>query len=206
MKLIVFGATGNVGLEVVKQALEKGYEVTAFVRDPSKLAVEDEKLQIITGDVLDLAAVTSAVQGQEAVICSLGSSSLGKTSIRVDGTATIIKAMNENKVQRLIVVSAMGTGDSWSSLSSSSKMIYKTMLRHARADHEKQETEVKDSGLQWTIVRPSGLSDGPVTGSYDVGKNIPAKTSRISRADVAHFILQELQDNAFVGQTPTITN
>lgn len=118
MKLIVFGATGSTGLETVKQALDQGYEVTAFVRDPSKMTMGNDHLQLVTGDVLDLPVVSTAVQGQEAVICSLGSRDLGKTTVRSAGTANIIQAMDENAAQRLIVVSAMGTAESWDSLTS----------------------------------------------------------------------------------------
>ncbi len=206
MKLIVFGATGGTGREVVKQALAQGYDVTAFVRNPAKMSITDDHLSLIKGDVMDLPAVMKAVQDQDAVVCSLGTHSLGKTSVRAAGTDHIIKGMQEHGVRRLIVVSAMGTGDSWSSLSSTAKMIYRTMLRHAKKDHEAQEKLVKASGLDWTIVRPSGLSDEAVAGSYDVGENIKAKTSRIPRADVAHFIIKELEESAYVGRAPTITN
>lgn len=206
MKIVIFGATGKTGIEIVKQALEQGHEVTAFIRDASKMSVENDRLQLINGDVLDLPAVMQAVKGQDAVICSLGSNSLGKTTIRSAGTANIIKAMQENDVKRLFVVSAMGIGESWSTLSTSNKIFFNTILRNTRKDHEKQEALVKESGLEWTIVRPSGLTDTPTTGTYDVGENIMAKSSRIARADVAHFILQELEDNAYLGKTPTITN
>lgn len=206
MKLIVFGATGKTGMEVVQQALAAGHEVTAFVRDPARMALENEHLRLLAGDVMDLAAVQTAVQGQDAVVCSLGTNSLGKTTIRAAGTANIIQAMEENQVRRLVVVSAMGIGDSWSTLSSANKIVFNTILRNARKDHEKQEALVRASSLDWTIVRPSGLTDTPLTGTYDVGENIAAKTSRISRADVAHFIIQELDEDAYVGKAVTITN
>ncbi len=206
MKIVIFGATGKTGIEIVKQALEQGHEVTAFIRDASKMSVEHESLQLINGDVLDLPAVMQAVQGQTAVICTIGSNSLGKTTVRSAGTENIIKAMQENDVKRLFVVSAMGIGESWSTLSTSNKIVFNSVLRNARKDHEKQEALVKESDLEWTIIRPSGLTDTPVTGTYDVGENIAAKSSRIARADVAQFILQELEDNAYVGKAPTITN
>lgn len=126
--------------------------------------------------------------------------------LRTAGTNNIIKGMQETGVQRLIIVSSMGIGESWSALSASGKMVYRTILRNAKKDHEAQEKLVKDSGLDWTIVRPSGLTDDPVSGSYDVGENITAQTSRICRADVAHFVLRELAEGAYIGKTPTITN
>lgn len=206
MKLIVFGATGKTGLEIVKQSLAQEYEVTAFVRSPSKMTLENDHLQLITGDVCDFTAVTQAVQGQDGVICSLGTNSLGRTTVRSEGTDNIIKAMEENHVKRLLVVSAMGIGESWSTLSSTNKIFFNTVLRNTRKDHEKQEALVKESNLDWTIVRPSGLTDTPITENYGVGENIAAETSRIARADVAHFIVKELEDNAFVCKAVTITN
>jgi putative NADH-flavin reductase len=212
VKVVVFGATGNIGREVVEQALAQGHEVTAFVRDPSKMTPENEtksvedRLHIVSGDVFDVAAVRQAVQGQEVVICSLGSKGLTKTTVRGEGTANIIRAMEEVHVDRLLVVSAMGTGESWSTLSLINKLFYATLLRSSRQDHEAQESVVKESSLNWTIVRPSGLTDGPLTGSYNIGEGIQAESSQISAPDVAHAIVKELDEDAFVHMAVTITN
>jgi len=206
MKLIVFGATGKTGQEIVKQALTRGYEVTAFVRDPAKVTLEHGDLKIMTGDIFDITAVTQAIQGQDAVICSLGTSELGKTTVRSEGTTNIIEAMKEKHVHRLVVVSAMGVAESWSTLSFINKLFFATLLCSSQQDHEQQEVVVKESDLDWTIIRPSGLTDTPLTGSYYIGENILGKTSRIARADVAHAIIKELDDNTFVHKAATITN
>ena len=206
MKLTIFGASGKTGVELVKQALEKDHEVTAFLRDPARLPVQHDQLETVTGDVLTGENIADAVQGQDAVVCVLGSNDLKKTNIRSTGTANIIQAMKQENIQRFIVVSAMGTGDSWDTLSTASKFLYATVLKSSREDHEAQEAAVKDSGLDWTIIRPSGLTDEPKTGAYEVGENIPAKTPRIARADVADLILKELEQNAFIGKAVTITN
>jgi len=206
MKLAIYGATGNTGIELVKQALENGHTVTAFVRDPSRMPIEHDLLVLMTGDVFDPASVAQAVQEQDAVICALGSSELKKTTVRAEGTASIIKAMKEHGVQRLLVVSAMGTGESWNSLSAVNKFFYATLLKSSREDHEAQEAAVKESSLDWTIIRPSGLTDGPRTGVYEVGENILAKTSKIARADVADLIIKELKQSALIHKAVTITN
>jgi putative NADH-flavin reductase len=206
MKLVVFGSTGKIGQEIVKQSLAQGYEVTAFVRDPSKITLEHGDLNIMTGDIYEFTSVKQAIQGQDAVICSLGTSELGKTTVRSEGTANIIRAMKGDHVKRLVVVSAMGVAESWSTLSFINKLFFATLLRSARQDHEKQEVVVKESNLDWTIIRPSGLTDTPLTESYDLGENILAKTSQISRADVAHAIIKEVQDDTFVHKAVTITN
>ena len=207
MQITIFGATGKTGIELVNQALDKGHSVTAFVRDPARLAVEDERLTIIEGDIFDPASVARAVQGQDAVICTLGAGSdLSKTSVRTDGTVNIINGMKKNNVERLIVISAMGVGDSWDTLSLVNKIIFATLLKSSREDHEAQEAAVRDSGVDWTIIRPSGLTDTPCTGTYEVGEKISATTSKIARADVADLVLRELEQNQLIGKAVTITN
>lgn len=206
MKLAIFGATGGTGDELVKQALERGHTVTAFVRNPGQLASLAERLTIITGDVHALANVELAVQGQDAVICALGSRNLKKTMIRAEGTVNIIAAMQKHNVKRLFVISAMGVGESWNTLSLVNQLFFAVLLNNTRQDHAAQEAAVKASGLEWTIVRPSGLVDTPRTGVYSVGENIRAKTSKIPRADVADLILNDLVQRAWVCKAVTITN
>ncbi len=207
MKIAIFGATGRTGIELVKQGLEKGYAVTAFVRDPARLPVEDKKLSIVVGDVLDPASVDQAVKGQDAVICALGGGAdLKKTSVRAIGTINIISGMVKHKVNRLLAVTVMGAGESWDTLSRMNKVFFATVLKSARDDHEAQESAIKESGLDWTIVRPSGLQDGPRTGVYDYGELIRAKNSTINRADVADLIIKELEQKELIGKAVTITN
>jgi putative NADH-flavin reductase len=207
MKLVIFGATGKTGIELVKQALEEGHTVTAFVRDPARLAIEDANLTLVTGDVFDAASVTKAVQGQDAIVCALGAGSeLKKTTVRTAGTINIINGMQQNNLKRLVVVTAMGVGESWDDLSLFNKLFYATLLKSSRDDHETQEAAVKESGLDWTIIRPSGLTDTPKTGVYETGENISAATSKIARADVADLILKELEQNKRIGKAVTITN
>ena len=206
MKLVLFGATGKSGLEILKQSLAKGDLVTAFVRDPLKLEMQHDNLKVITGDIFEIVSVGQAIQGQDAVVCALGSSELKKTTIRAEGTKNIIQGMKENKVKRLVIISAMGVGESWDTLSGINKFFFATLLKSSREDHEAQEAAVKESGLDWTIIRPSGLVDTPRTGIYDAGENIPAKTSKIARADVADLILKELEQNANLGKALTISN
>jgi putative NADH-flavin reductase len=207
MKLAIFGATGKTGIELVKQALEKRDAVTAFVRDAARMLIENENLTFVTGDVFDAGSVAKAVENQDAVVCVLGAGNdLKKTSVRTDGTINIIRGMQKNNIKRLIVVTAMGVGESWDDLSLINKIFFATLLKSSRDDHEAQEAAVKESGLDWTIIRPSGLTDTPRTGVYDVGENIPAVTSKIPRADVADLILKEIGNNTIIGKAVTITN
>ena len=201
MKLAVFGATGKTGLAVVEQALEKGYQVTAFVRNPDGFPIKNDNIKLIAGDVFDAESVAKAVQGQDAIVCALGAGQdLKKTTVRTTGTVNIVAAMKEYGVKRLFAVTAMGVGESWNTLSLINKFFFAVLLKSSRDDHETQEAAVKESGLDWTIVRPSGLTDEPRTGVYNTGENIPAKTSKIPRADVADLIIKELTENQLVGK------
>jgi len=208
MKLLVFGATGGTGRELVKQALAQGHEVTAYARNPAKLgAIAHARLQVVRGDVLDAAAVEQAVPGHDAVVCAIGAGA-GRTSLREDGTRNIVRAMQKAGVRRLICQSSMGIGDSRANLGFLTKfVIVPLFLRHAFADHERQEAVVKESDLDWTIVRPPHLRDGPRTGAYRHG--FPTTDTgiqgKISRADVADFMLKQLATDTYLHLTPGVS-
>mgnify|MGYP001608073934 CR=1 FL=1 len=207
MNIIVFGATGKTGLAFCEAALEKDHNITAFLRSPEKLGIERANLSVIIGDVYNSEEVAAAVAGNDAVVCALGSGqSLAKTDIRSAGTSNIITAMKSTNVKRLFVVSAMGVGESWDDLSLINKLFFAVLLKSSREDHEAQEAAVKASDLDWTIIRPSGLTDEPATGDYMTGERIKAITSKIARADIAHLILKELEANQLAGKAVTITN
>ncbi len=148
MKLLIFGSTGGTGRELVKQALDQGYSVTAYARDPAK--IEDSQhssLKIVRGDVLDPAAVESAVAGQEAVFITIGAGAR-RTTLREEGTRNIVEAMQRTGVKRLICQSSLGVGDSRANLPFFTKyIIVDIFLRYAFADHERQEAIVRQSSL-----------------------------------------------------------
>jgi putative NADH-flavin reductase len=206
MKILIFGATGTIGRELVTQALELGHTVTAFARDPSKLAISNANLQIFEGDVMDSASVDRVVVGHEAVLIALGAGISGQ--VRSTGTRNIIKAMQNSGVRRLICLSSLGVGDSRGNLNFFWKyLMFGMLLRAAFADHISQEDHVIGSGLDWTIVRPAAYTDGERTGSYRHGfpgteKGLKLK---ISRADVAEFVLNQLTDNSYIRMTPGIS-
>ncbi|HEV2779423.1 MAG TPA: SDR family oxidoreductase [Actinophytocola sp.] len=206
MKLIVFGATGTVGKHVVEQALRRGHEVTAFTRDAARITARHERLHVAQGDVADVDAVASAVAGHDAVIVTLGGGRRG--DVRAPGTLTIIKAMQRTGVRRLICQSTLGVGDSRGNLNFLWKRImFGLLLRAAYADHVRQEEHVTRSGLDWTIVRPSAFTDGPRTGEYrrGFGQDDRSGSLKISRADVADFLVAQLTDTGYVHRTPAIS-
>jgi putative NADH-flavin reductase len=208
MKLLIFGATGSVGRPLVEQALEQGHTVTAFVRNPAKLEIPHPKLKVVQGDVLDRASVEQAVQGQDAVLCVLGSGGKRAGTIRSEGTRQIIRAMEKKGVRRLICQTTLGAGDSWGNLNFFWKYImFGTLLRDVFADHERQENKIRQSHLDWTIVRPGAFVDGNRTGNYQHGFPGTDKTVtlKISRADVADFLLKQLVDDAYLYKTPSVS-
>lgn len=208
MKLVVFGATGTVGRQVVQQALEQGHTVTAFARSLAKLDIQHPQLSLAQGDVMDASAVEQALQGQDAVVCVLGAGKKLKSTIRSEGTQQIIQAMEKVGMRRLICLSTLGTGDSWSNLSFYWKYVmFSFILRQVFADHERQEALVRNSNLDWTIVRPGALTDGPLTGHYrhSFPSNDRNIALQISRADVADFILKQLSEQSSFYQAPSLS-
>ena len=208
MKVIIFGATGTIGRQVVTQALEEGHQVTAFSRHPKKLAMNRENLQLFAGDVMDNTTVEQAIQGQDAVVCVLGSGKKLFGNVRSEGTRNIIQAMEKTGVRRLICQSTLGAGDSWSNLDFYWKYVmFGFILRKVFADHLIQEAFVEQSQLDWTIVRPGAFTKGDRTGNYRHG--FPAGdrdiTLTISASDVADFILKQLTSNTYIGETPALS-
>ncbi len=205
MKIALFGITGGTGLQFGQQALAAGHQITALVRDPARLTLAHEKLHVIAGNVLDPEAVLATVRGADAVVCSLGNTANNPEGVVTAGTQQIIAAMKQAGVRRLLVVTSLGVGDSADQVPLAFKLIMKTALRKVIADKETQETAVRHSGLDWTIIRPGGLTDGPLTGQYQAGTEKSIRAGRIARADVAHFILAVLEQSLFVGQAPAIS-
>ncbi|NET31503.1 MAG: SDR family oxidoreductase [Cyanothece sp. SIO1E1] len=208
MKLLIFGATGGVGRQVVEQALNQGYTVTAFTRNPAKLDIQHPNLKFFQGDVIALTSVNQAVRGQDAVVCALGAGQKLTGTVRSGGTRHIIQAMEQSGIRRFICQTTLGTGDSWGNLNFYWKYImFGLILRHVFADHERQENDVKQSSLDWTIVRPGAFIEGGRTGQYRHGFPGTDKTAKlkISRADVADFILKQLADHSYLRQTPGLS-
>jgi putative NADH-flavin reductase len=207
MKIVIFGATGKTGVQVILQALEHGHQVTVMVRDPKRLPATSQPINILTGDLNDHDIVKSAIKGQDAVICTLGARELYKNSgVRTIGTRAIIKSMEEVNVKRLVVMSSMGIGESWNTIPMFTKLLFKLFMPAARKDHEAQELVIKTSSLDWTIIRPSGLTDDPLVSNYDYGKELVAKTSKISRANVADLILKVIELDIHIHDALTISN
>ena len=210
MKLTIFGASGATGTTLVQQALAAGHEVTAVVRDPARLAVPDhQRLEVVTADVLDPAAISPAVDGADAVISAVGPGT-GASTLRQDSTHSIILAMQKTGTRRLLIVSGSivaddGEGPFMRYLLK--PMVRRTFLRHVCADMRRAENETHDSNLDWTIMRPPALTNKTARGTYRTAtdRSLPRGLS-ISRADLAACLLTLLDDPAAVHRHIAIAN
>jgi putative NADH-flavin reductase len=208
LNILVFGATGPTGQQIVRQALNRSHRVVAFVRQRDGLPIKDDHLTLVVGDTTqDESQVAEAMRGQEVVVSALGR----RNSFRSDhlisrSMRTILPAMVRAGVRRLILVSALGVGDSHRGAPLIPRIMYRVLLRDIFADKNTAEEDVRSSGLEWTIVYPVLLTNGPLTGRYRVGEQLALHgLPKISRADLAHFILSEVESPAFVRKVAAIS-
>jgi putative NADH-flavin reductase len=204
-KIIIFGATGSVGRHLVSQATEKGYEISVFSRS-GNLFTSNANLNLITGNVFNLPDVSGAIAGHDVVLCALGDGRLGK--VRAAGTRNIIESMKKNGVSRLICQTTLGCGESWNNLNFFWKNImFGWFLKRAFLDHEEQEKFILDSELDWTVIRPGAFTNGPLTRNfhYNFGMNQKGLELKISRADLAWFMLKQISENKFLRKTVSVS-
>jgi uncharacterized protein YbjT (DUF2867 family) len=206
LRVLVVGATGGTGRQLVQQALDQGHQVTAFVRDPSKLKIAHENLRIARGDVLDYASVEAAMRGQSAVLCALGHKRFFyPNKIQSNGMLHILRAMKACDVPRLICETALGIGNSVGRLGlPHTFFILPLVLPFYMWDKVRQEDLIIASDRDWVIVRAGVLTNGEARGSYRHGPKVGSYLwpVKIARADVADFMLRQLTDDAYVGAAP----
>jgi putative NADH-flavin reductase len=209
MKLLIIGGTGGTGKELITQALEQGHSLTALVRNPQKVHITHQNLKVIKGNILDFDKVQEVVDGQDAVLSALGHKRFFlKTNILSEGTKNIIHAMEMHNVSRFICITSLGIGDSRFRLGLYyTFFVIPVIVFFYFLDKGKQEKLIRSSKLNWTIVRPGHLTNGKKRGIYTHGALAGSYilTKMISRADVAHFILSELNDSNYVHKTPGVT-
>ena len=200
MKILILGSTGGTGQQLVAQSLKQNYEVTALARDPSKLKVNHDRLTVVKGSVLDKNVLANALEGKEAVLSALGvGKSLKSRDLISNAVRIIIPAMNEKNVKRLVFLSAFGVGETFTQANFIQRIIFKVFLRNIYADKSKADDLIRKSTLEWTLVYPVLMTDTPGTGKYKVGEKFEMKgMPKISRADVAEFMLRQLNDNNFL--------
>jgi putative NADH-flavin reductase len=208
MRIAIIGASRGIGAELLKAAIAAGHEVTALVRDPDKLNTNTPRLKVIKGDILDPSSVAAAIAGQEAICVCIG---IPPTRKPVDvfsrGTQNILNAIAKESNQKLILVTGIGAGDSKGHGGFFYDRILNPLLLETNyADKDRAESIVKASNVEWLIVRPGFLTNDPRTGKYRVIDNLFGVTAgKISRADVADFILKQLASPTHFGKTPLVT-
>lgn len=208
MNILIFGASRGIGRQLLKQSLQAGHEVTAVARHFRDLPDQTAQLKVISGDILDEAKVREVMAGQEAVCLTLGAGvTIKPVMVFSRGTQNVLAAMAEHKVRRLLCITGIGAGDSRGHGGFLYDRIFKPLLlKTIYEDKDRQEALIRASATDWTIVRPAFLTNGPLTGHYRVITDLADVTAgRISRADVAHFLLAELSANRYLGQTPLLT-
>jgi putative NADH-flavin reductase len=217
MKVVIFGASGRTGQELVQQALLKNYQVTAVVRNATKLAhfKHLENLAVTEADIFDATAIAAILAGKDSVLCALGGPEAFSRKVRTtpnllfDSAKIIVSVMQQHGLHRIVCLSSFGVGDSLRQknfLGYLYRYIFVPLaLRAEFADKERQETVLKtSSNLEWVLVRPTSLMSRPAKGLIKVDPKNPRAT--ITRADVATFMLQCLVTDAYLYQTPTLSN
>ncbi len=211
MTVVIFGASKGIGLATVGRALEAGHQVRAVARSASSIAEENPKLEKVDADARDAAAVRGALQPGDVVIQTLGISITPANVLRPvklfsEATRVLVDAMKEAGVKRLICVTGFGAGDS----ADAGSLFYRALgrqgfLKRAYDDKDVQEWIVRKSGLDWVIARPGILTDGPATGRYKVlADREDWRLGKISRADVADFLVKQVDSNEYLGKTPVL--
>jgi putative NADH-flavin reductase len=194
MRLFILGATGGTGRALVEQSIERGHTVTAFVRSPWKLGPPREGLSVLAGDPRKIDELRAFLPGHDAVLSALGPPGPGPTTILRDGASSLVAAMQGTGVRRLLIVSAAVLFKNEGFLF---WLLRSTLLRNVAEDSAEMERVVMESDLAWTIARPPRLTSGRLTGHYGVEDDrMPSGGRAVSRADVAHFLLEEVEHRA----------
>jgi putative NADH-flavin reductase len=209
MRIAIFGATGRTGLLVVAAALRTGHEVTAHTRSPAKLAAHVDELRIVEGDLADSDSIDRAIDRSDAVISVLGPSNNEGRFVVSNGMEKIVASMKKHGVRRLIATAGAGVPDSEDQPTFMSKVMQRlvsAISRNVFEDMVRTVEIIRHSDLSWTIVRVPMLVDGRKTGQVKpawVGKGM---RRQISRADLAEFVVGQLQDDAYIGMAPAVSS
>jgi len=198
MKIVVFGATGGAGKELVTQALQAGHEVTAVARNPANVTTRHERLKVVQGDISNAESITKAIAGQEAVVLSVGPRPGTPAGTLIsDATRHALDGMKQHGVRRILIVSGLmvGPGAGLGAFGRFALGLFRRLNGALFRDKLKADQMVMDSGLEWIIVRPPVFTDMPPAGKYRMGENLDvAMFKKMANRDVADAILAALTD------------
>ena len=206
MRIAVFGATGRTGRPLVRQAIDRGHDVIAFARSPSKLDVEDPTLTVVEGDAYTGESVAEAVTGADAVVSVVGQTDAGPDDLLTVAGDRVLDAMMEADVDRFVTLVGAGVREEGESVPLAGKVVgaaLRLLARDVLEDAEEHVRRTRDTDLEWTVVRAPRLNDGDGTGEYRAG-DIRLGFDTIDRPDVATFLLDCLEDELYVGEMPKV--
>ena len=207
--IALFGATGKTGREFLNLALDQGYQVTALVRDPSKLSIVDDRLQVLQGDVLSYEDVASVVSTSDVVVSLFGQVKGSPKDLQTKGTAQIIKAMKANSIDKIISLSGGGLPfpehDQPKFADKAIRFIMKLVVPHILNDAIAHAKVLEESGLKWLIVRAPRLTLEPKKNRYRVGWVGVNASTKIGRADLVPFILKQVESEKYLSQMPFVS-
>ncbi|MGI9554125.1 MAG: NAD(P)-dependent oxidoreductase [Thermodesulfobacteriota bacterium] len=208
MHILVIGASRGIGKCIVELALVRNNSVTALIRNKEKLSIQHKNLRVVEGDILDSNSINNSMDSVDCVCVTIGTGPTFKpVSVFSEGTRKVVEVMKNKNIKDLICVTGIGAGDSKNHGGFLyDKIVNPLLLKTIYEDKDRQEKIVKDSGLEWVIVRPGFLTNGPLTGKYNIFTDLSGvKAGKISRFDVADFILNEFEKREYSYQTPLIT-
>jgi len=208
MKILIIGATRGIGKALLETALEDKFDVTVLARIPEKITVSHPQLRVVKGDVLETESIEAVANGQEAVCSCIGVPiTFEPVDLFSKAARNILVAVKQNSGQKYIAVTGIGAGESKGHGGFLYDKIFKPLLlKTIYADKDREEEIIKGSGVDWMIVRPAGLTNGKLTGKYHIFNDLKGVTAkRISRLDVADFILKQLKNPTQFGKTPLLT-
>lgn len=205
MKIVILGASKGTGAQAARIALDRGHDVTAFARSPQRLVLDHPRLTKMKGDFHARESVDAAILGQDAVLVTASAASLkafkANPTYFSQGTGYAVDAMKAHGVRRLVVLSALGTGESRKLVNFFfDKVVISFILKVPFEDHERQEKLVRESGLDWVIARPTRLTGGPARKRYVQKTALEPVPLAISRADVADFLVTAAEADTWLRQ------
>ncbi len=209
MKIVLFGASGQTGRLLAERAVRIGHNVTAYARDPARMNLADDRLRVVRGDVFDAASVHRAIAGNDAVLSALGSDARRPPPVLSEGVRHVLDGMEVHGVRRIVVLSAAGAMRERAGffVGNVGLRVFRLFLSGVYREHRAMLEELRRRDLEWIAVRAALLTNGPPTGRYRVvTEGTPRWGFRISRADVADFMIQQLTSDEFVRNMPAIAN
>ncbi|NUP05464.1 MAG: SDR family NAD(P)-dependent oxidoreductase [Polyangiaceae bacterium] len=217
MKIVVIGATGGSGRAAVERLVAEGHEVTAFSRNADPLREISSSIRVLNGDVMNEEDLDRAIAGQDAVVVTLGISESAlrvrlfgaaktRDDVRSAGTRNVIRAMRRHGVQKLVVQTSFGVGETKTKLPFIYDLMFKMLLKQQIADTERQEEEVRASGLDWVLAQPVNLTDAVTEGPAFASAAGETRSMKISRREVGRFLAEAAQSSAFVGRSVALSS